>query len=241
MKPVIQHRVRIGCSCIAILLLAGCRPEDGRLVFEDSFRTNSLSSYRMQVKRANKPDEYGNQSLGDTAQAVFQPGLHGVYIEASDGNTLTLSRSVAAVTSGVVVVRFKPLATYPANGQLTLEARGRDSVFSFTMAGGYYETALAIRVNDREVAADARKGPYFTTMDELGGYDGEMTVRWAVQDPQLHTLELWFSPDGAAAYVDGQQVREIIASAGAPDAITEVSIRAYQLECLLDDLKVSSF
>jgi hypothetical protein len=109
------------------------------------------------------------------------------------------------------------------------------------MAGGYYETALAIRVNDREVAADARKGPYFTTMDELGGYDGEMTVRWAVQDPQFHTLELWFSPDGAAAYVDGQRVREIIASAGAPDAITEVSIRAYQLECLLDDLKVSSF
>jgi|GEM_PF-6327386 len=241
MSFTVSHRILTGGACIVTLLLAGCRPEDGRLVFEDSFQVNSLSAYRMQVKCANKPDEYGNQALGDTARAMFQPGSHGVYIEASDGNTLTLTHSVAAVTSGVVVVRFKPLATYPANGQLSLEARGRDSAFSFTMAGGYYETALAKQVNGREVAADMRKGPYFTTMEELGGYDGEMTVRWAVQDPEFHILALWFSPDGAEVYIDGQQVRELATPDGKPVAITEISVRAYQLECLVDGLKVFSF
>jgi len=230
----------IACCTLAIRTATASEPKES---FRDDFQHADRYAYRIQRETDGTADEYGNTAPDDAAEVFFLPRTGCLYVEAADNDSVTISRDVGAVTAGVLTVRFKPLALYPANGTFTLSLRARevDSGYVFGLAGGHYETPLRKRVCGRDAAGDTAKGPYFSTMDEIGGYNGEMTARWPIQNPQFYTVTLKFSPDRIEAFLDGRKVREAIDSDRTPLHIIAFSIRVDQMERLIDAIEFRPF
>jgi len=206
--------------------------------FHDGFATDTRSAYTVQSETDGRPDEYGNWSVNDAASVWYFEQERCLYLEAGDNDAVTLSRAVGAATSGVFTVRFRPRVLYPANGMLTvtLSATNDDSGYTVGLAGGHYETPFAKRVSGADTLSLSEKGPFFSSMDTIGEYDGEMTTQWRIQNPEFHTLALKFTPGRLEAFLDGRRIRELVDPQAVPIAVASFSIRAWQLECEIGEI-----
>ncbi|MCE9616157.1 MAG: hypothetical protein K8T26_17935 [Lentisphaerae bacterium] len=236
-----------GCFALTVwlVLLAGGvpaaepRPAAGRDGFVDAFERDTRSDYAITCTTQVPADEYGNVPPADAVGVFYVAELPGLYVEARDDESVTLSRSIAGATSGVWRVTFTPLVLYPANGSLSLVAEASDGtpLYALTLAGGHYRTALTKSVPGYPVLSMETNGPHFATVDTIGADDGEGTTAWRIQEPPPCTVALALGPEGVEGRMNAAPALVVVDPSRRAPVVARLTLVVKQMECVLSRIE----